>query len=106
MAKLPWILHRTWSLSRGRKLWSLEEFGLLQKLLENAWQVISREQLNQTLYGWGENIDSNALEAHIHNLRKRFGAKAYTHHSWCRLHDRKKFEWHHQSVRFYSSIYC
>nr|WP_244896863.1 winged helix-turn-helix domain-containing protein [Candidatus Coxiella mudrowiae] len=50
-------------------------------MLENAWQVISREQLNQTLYDWGENIDSNALEAHIHNLRKRFGAKAYTHHS-------------------------
>ncbi|BBL36746.1 DNA-binding response regulator [Coxiella burnetii] len=51
------------------------EFALLQKLLENAGRVISREQLNQTLYGWGENIDSNALEVHIHNLRKRFGAK-------------------------------
>ena len=47
----------------------------IQKLLENAGRVISREQLNQTLYGWGENIDSNALEVHIHNLRKRFGAK-------------------------------
>ena len=45
----------------------------LQKLLENSGRVISREQLNQTLYGWGENIDSNALEVHIHNLRKRFG---------------------------------
>ena len=54
---------------------SRREFALLQKLLENAGRVISREQLNQTLYGWGENIDSNALEVHIHNLRKRFGAK-------------------------------
>lgn len=53
---------------------SRREFVLLQKLLENAGRVISREQLNQTLYGWGENIDSNALEVHIHNLRKRFGA--------------------------------
>ena len=52
---------------------SRREFSLLQKLIENAGRVISREQLNQTLYGWGENIDSNALEVHIHNLRKRFG---------------------------------
>lgn len=54
---------------------SRREFALFQKLLENAGRVISREQLNQTLYGWGENIDSNALEVHIHNLRKRFGTK-------------------------------
>jgi len=54
---------------------SRREFALLQKLIENAGRVISREQLNQTLYGWGENIDSNALEVHIHNLRKRFGSK-------------------------------
>ena len=53
---------------------SRREFALLQKLLENSGRVISREQLNQTLYGWGENIDSNALEVHIHNLRKRFGS--------------------------------
>jgi len=54
---------------------SRREFALLQKLIENAGRVISREQLNQTLYGWGENIDSNALEVHIHNLRKRFGTE-------------------------------
>jgi len=54
---------------------SRREFSLLQKLLENTGRVISREQLNQTLYGWSENIDSNALEVHIHNLRKRFGNK-------------------------------
>jgi len=52
---------------------SRREFVLLQKLLENAGRVISRESLNQSLYGWGENIDSNALEVHIHNIRKRFG---------------------------------
>lgn len=54
---------------------SRREFALLQKLLENAGRVISRDQLNQTLYGWNETIDSNALEVHIHNLRKRFGNK-------------------------------
>ncbi len=52
---------------------SRREFALLKKLIENTGRVISRDQLNQTLYGWGENIDSNALEVHIHNLRKRFG---------------------------------
>ena len=53
---------------------SRREFVLLQKLIENAGRVISRDQLNQTLYGWGESIDSNALEVHVHNLRKRFGS--------------------------------
>ncbi len=50
------------------------EFALLQKLLENAGQVLSREQLNQSLYGWDDEIDSNALEVHIHNLRKKLNA--------------------------------
>lgn len=53
---------------------SRREFTLLQKLLETPGRVVSREKLNQTLYGWGESIDSNALEVHIHNLRKRFGS--------------------------------
>jgi len=50
------------------------EFSLLQKLLENVGRVLSREYLTQTLYGWGEDVDSNALEVHIHNLRKKLGA--------------------------------
>lgn len=52
---------------------SRREFALLFKLLENVGRVLSREQLTQTLYGWGDEIDSNALEVHIHNLRKKFG---------------------------------
>ncbi len=47
------------------------EFTLLQKLMENVGQVLSREKLTQALYGWGEEIDSNTLEVHIHNLRKK-----------------------------------
>ena len=50
------------------------EFALLQKLLENSGQVLSREQLMQSLYGWDEEVDSNALEVHIHNLRKKLDA--------------------------------
>ena len=50
------------------------EFALLQKLLENAGQVLSREQLMQSLYSWDDEVDSNALEVHIHNLRKKLNA--------------------------------
>ncbi len=49
------------------------EFSLLQKLLENVGRVLSREHLAQNLYGWDDDVDSNALEVHIHNLRKKFG---------------------------------
>ncbi len=47
------------------------EFALLQKLLENSGNVLSREQLMQSVYGWEEDVDSNALEVHVHNLRKK-----------------------------------
>lgn len=50
---------------------SRREFVLLQILIENAGKVVSREQATQSLYGWGYDIDSNALEVHIHNLRKK-----------------------------------
>ena len=50
------------------------EFALLQKLLENKGQVLSREQLMQSIYSWDEEVDSNALEVHIHNLRKKLKA--------------------------------
>jgi two-component system response regulator QseB len=54
---------------------SRREFALLHTLLANIGRVLSREHLTQTLYGWGDDVDSNALEVHIHNLRKKFGAK-------------------------------
>jgi len=50
------------------------EFALLQKLIENQGKALSRDQLTQSLYNWDEDVDSNALEVHIHNLRKKFGA--------------------------------
>jgi len=48
------------------------EFVLLQLLMENPGRVMNREQIMQILYGWGADIDSNALEVHIHNLRAKF----------------------------------
>lgn len=53
---------------------SRREFALLHTLLANVGRVLSREHLTQTLYGWGDDVDSNALEVHIHNLRKKFGS--------------------------------
>lgn len=50
------------------------EFSLLQKLLENSGYVLSREQLMQSIYSWDEDVDSNALEVHIHNLRRKLNA--------------------------------
>lgn len=51
---------------------SRREFHLLLKLLENKGRALSRDYLQQTLYGWEKNIDSNALEVHVSNLRKKF----------------------------------
>lgn len=50
------------------------EFALLQKLLEKAGQVLSRDNLMQAIYSWEDNVDSNALEVHIHNLRRKLNA--------------------------------
>lgn len=47
------------------------EFMLLRKLLDSAGQVLSRGQLEETLYGWEGDVESNALDVHIHNLRKK-----------------------------------
>jgi two-component system, OmpR family, response regulator QseB len=47
------------------------EYMLLMKLLENTGRVLSREQLEQSLYGWIDDVESNALEVHIHHLRKK-----------------------------------
>lgn len=50
------------------------EFSLLLKLLENHGQVVTREQLMQSIYSWDDDVDSNTLEVHIHNLRKKLDA--------------------------------
>lgn len=52
---------------------STREFDLLHALMLNAGRVLSREQLEQHLYSWGQEVDSNAIEVHIHNLRRKLG---------------------------------
>jgi DNA-binding response OmpR family regulator len=53
---------------------SKREFGVLRALMESAGRVLTRTQLEQSLYGWSRNVDSNAVEVHIHNLRLKLGA--------------------------------
>ena len=50
---------------------STREFDLLHVLMLNADRVMSREQLEQQLYSWGYEVDSNAIEVHIHHLRRK-----------------------------------
>jgi two-component system response regulator QseB len=52
------------------------EFALLQALLQRPGVVLSRAQLEERLYGWDEEVGSNAVEVHIHNLRRKLGADA------------------------------
>ncbi len=54
---------------------SRREFAMLEALLANAGRVLSRAQLEEKIYAWGDEIESNVIEVHIHHLRKRFGAK-------------------------------
>ncbi len=54
---------------------STREFDLLQALLLNAGRVLSREQLEQHLYRWGHEVESNTIEVHIHHLRRKMGAE-------------------------------
>jgi len=53
---------------------SQSEFSLLQVLLENAGRVLPRTRLEETLYGWDGEAESNSLEVFIHHLRKKLGA--------------------------------
>jgi DNA-binding response OmpR family regulator len=52
------------------------EFALLHELLLNAGRALSREQLEERLYAWGEEVGSNAIEVHVHHLRRKLGADA------------------------------
>lgn len=52
---------------------SQREFSLLAALFEKPGAVLSREQLEDRLYGWDEEVASNAVEVHLHNLRRKLG---------------------------------
>ena len=61
----------TW---RGEQVeFRANEFAVLETLLSNRGRVISREQLEEALYGWDEGVESNAVEVYVHHIRRKLG---------------------------------
>jgi two-component system OmpR family response regulator/two-component system response regulator QseB len=54
---------------------SAREFALLHELMLNAGRVLSREQLEERLYPWGREVESNAVEVHVHHLRRKLSPR-------------------------------
>ncbi|MFT6550363.1 MAG: two-component system OmpR family response regulator/two-component system response regulator QseB [Zhongshania marina] len=52
---------------------SRREFAILRALADRPGQVFSREQLEEKLYSWGDEVTSNTVDVHVHNLRKKLG---------------------------------
>ncbi len=64
---------RTVTLAGARVELAPREFTLLHELLRNVGRVMSRRQLEQNLYRWDQEPDSNAVEVHVHHLRRKLG---------------------------------
>ena len=50
---------------------SAREFAVLEALLQEPGAVVSRQKLEEAVYGWGEEVGSNSVEVHLHNLRRK-----------------------------------
>lgn len=83
----PLLQHGALALDPGRRSVVLHgaevalaprEFDLLHALLLAHGRVLTREQLEQGLYGWGQEVDSNSVEVHVHRLRQKLGAGVVT----------------------------
>lgn len=64
---------QTWCAGKPVEL-SAKEFAVLELLVQNAGRVLTRTQMEQSLYGWGDSADSNTVEVFIHHLRKKLGS--------------------------------
>ena len=64
---------RTVSVDGAEVNLSAKAMAILEALLDRPGMPLSRERLEQILYGWGEGVESNAVEVHIHHLRKKLG---------------------------------
>ena len=65
------VASRTVTLDGEPVLLSTREFDLLHALMLQPGRVLSREQLEQQLYCWGHEVESNAIEVHVHHLRRK-----------------------------------
>jgi two-component system response regulator QseB len=68
-------VHRVATLDGSELALTAKEFALLEALLRRPGAVLSRERLEESIYGWGEEVGSNAVEVHLHNLRRKLGSK-------------------------------
>ncbi len=50
---------------------SAREFEVLRELMQNAGRVLSKAQIEDRIYAWGEEVESNAIEVHVHHLRRK-----------------------------------
>jgi len=64
---------RTVTLDGRRIALAPREFAVLQALMENRGRVLSRRRLEDVLYGWTDEVESNAVEVHVHHLRRKLG---------------------------------
>ena len=67
--------HRLWLRDQEVPV-TTREFALLQELMRDPAIVVTRSQLEERLYGWNEEIESNAIQVHVHNLRRKLGSDA------------------------------
>jgi two-component system OmpR family response regulator len=65
--------HRTLLCNGTASPLSAREFALMHALFERPESILSRAQLEERIYGWGREVESNALDVLIHSMRKRFG---------------------------------
>ncbi len=70
----------TYQVKLGHSLIKLskKEFALLHILMASAGRVLTKAHLEEQLYSWGHEVESNAVEVHIHNIRKKIG-NSYIH---------------------------
>lgn len=67
---------RTASSERGEATLSAREFALLHALLLRPGRILTRAELEEHIYGWNEEVESNAIDFLIHGVRKKLGGAA------------------------------
>lgn len=67
--------HRCWLRDQEISI-TAREFALLEELMRDPGAIVTREQLEERLYGWNEEIESNAIQVHVYNLRRKLGSDA------------------------------
>ena len=57
----------------AKSVLSAREYALMHALMERPGRILSRQQLEERIYGWGEEVESNAVDVLIHSVRRKFG---------------------------------